>query len=118
VQQSADKVSWLMLEPAIMEVDRYLSVANAPDLEEDVSLCIQSGTRSMILDCSRLTYATISGLRVFLGLARKMNAVGGSLLIKGLKGQPREFFFSCGMDAVVSLVKSERRSPALRVARA
>lgn len=115
MQQNIDTLAgWPVTEPAIMEVDRYLSSANAPDLEEDTYLCIQSGARAMILDCSKLSYMTCSGMRAFLGLARKMYSVGGSLFIKGLKGQPRQLYFACGMDNALPLVKEERRSPALR----
>ena len=114
MQQISDMNLWHVTEPGILEVDRYLSSANAPDIEEDASLCIQSGARAMILNCSMLTYMTGAGLRVFLNLARKMYAAGGSLLIKGLKGQPRALFFACGMDSVVPLVKEETRFPSLR----
>lgn len=114
MQHTAEKSSWTVMEPEIMEIDRYLSGANAPDIEEDISLCIQSGARSMILDCTKLSYMTGAGLRTFLGVARKMSAVGGLLLIKGLKGQPRELYFACGMDVVAPLVKEERRAPGLR----
>jgi anti-anti-sigma factor len=114
VQQSIGISPWPVTEPEIMDADRYLSGANAPELEEDISLCIQSGARSMILDCSRLTYMTSAGLKTFLNIARKMYAVDGTIFIKGLKGQPRQLYFACGMDAVLPLVKEERRSPALR----
>ncbi len=111
LQQSIGISAWPVMEPEIMDTDRYLTGANAPEFEEDISLCIQSGARSMILDCSRLTYMTCAGLRVFFGIARKMYAAGGTLFIKGLKGQPRQLYFACGMDVVVPLVKEERRSP-------
>ncbi len=107
---------WRVTEPGIMDMDRYLSAANAPDIEEDAALCIQSGARSMILNCAQLTYMTGAGLRAFLSIAGKMYAAGGSLLIKGLKGQPRALFFACGMDSVVPLVKEETRFPSVRSA--
>ncbi|MDD3370703.1 MAG: STAS domain-containing protein [Alphaproteobacteria bacterium] len=114
MQQNVGLNPWPVIEPEIMEADRYLSGANAPELEEDISLCIQSGARSMILDCSRLTYMTSAGLRAFLAIAQKMYAVDGTIFIKGLRGQPRQLYFACGMDVVLPLVKEERRSPALR----
>jgi stage II sporulation protein AA (anti-sigma F factor antagonist) len=114
LQQNVDAASWHVTEPEIMDTDRYLSGANAPDFEEDISLCIQSGARSMILNCAMMTYMTSAGMRVFLSVARRMYATGGSLLIKGLKGQPRQLFFACGMDVVIPLVKEETRHPALR----
>jgi anti-anti-sigma factor len=114
LQQIVNTGLWQVTEPGILETDRYLSAANAPDLEEDASLCIESGARALILNCAMLTYMTGAGVRVFLNLARKMYAAGGSLQIKGLKGQPRALFFACGMDVVVPLVKEETRFPALR----
>jgi len=97
-----------------MDTDTYLCSANAPDIEEDMRLCIQSGARRMILNCAPLKYATSAGLRAFLGIAREMYAVGGTVQIKGLKSQPRELFFACGLDSVIPLVKEETRFPAYR----
>jgi anti-sigma B factor antagonist len=114
LQQNINATPWHVTEPEIMDTDRYLSGANAPDFEEDVSLCIQSGARAMVLNCAMMTYMTGAGLRVFLSIARRMYAAGGSLVIKGLKGQPRQLFFASGMDVVVPLVKEETRHPSLR----
>ena len=114
MQQIADTTPWRVTDPGIMDTDRYLSSANAPDFEEDVRLCIQSGSRKMVLNCANLTYLTSAGLRAFLAIARTMYAVGGILSVKGLSGQPRAFFFSCGMDTVIPLVKEETRYPSLR----
>ncbi len=114
MQQIADTTPWHVTDPGIMDTDRYLSSANAPDLEEDVRLCIQSGSRKMVLNCASLTYMTSAGLRAFLRIARIMYSVGGVLSVKGLKGQPRAFYFACGMDSVIPLVKEETRFPALR----
>lgn len=114
MQQAYDATPWRVTGPEIMDTDRYLSSANAPDLEEDITLCIRSGARSMILNCEKLTYMTTSGLRAFLNIARKMYAAEGSIFIKGLKGQPRQLYFACGMDTAIPMVKEETRSPALR----
>ncbi|MFA5040830.1 MAG: STAS domain-containing protein, partial [Bdellovibrionales bacterium] len=72
--------------------------------------------RSMILNCAQLAYMTSAGVRAFLGIAKKMYETGGTLQIKGLKGQPRALFFACGMDSVIPLVKEETRFPAFRSA--
>ncbi len=97
-----------------METDRYLSSANAPDIVEDLRLCVDSGARRMIVNCAPLKYATAAGLRAFLDVARHMYDAGGTVLIKGLQGQPREIFFASGMDAIIPLVKEETRFPAYR----
>ncbi|MGB9153306.1 MAG: STAS domain-containing protein [Alphaproteobacteria bacterium] len=96
-----DITLWRVTEPEIMDTDKYLSSANAPDLEEDIRLCITSGARNMILNCNSLDYMTGAGMRAFLTSARLMQKVGGKLSITGLKGQPRDLFYACGMDALI-----------------
>jgi stage II sporulation protein AA (anti-sigma F factor antagonist) len=99
--QSADTTSWNITEPEIMDTDKYLSSANAPDLEEDVRLCIKSGARKMILNCSGMTYMTGAGVRAILNMARMMQDVGGQLAVRGLSGQPQDIFAACGLDALI-----------------
>jgi anti-sigma B factor antagonist len=101
MQSSADMSPWNTLDAGIMDTDKYLSSANAPDLEEDVRLCITSGAREMIINCAPLTYMTAAGLHAFMNMARMMRDAGGTLKIVGLTGQPREIFDACGMDMVI-----------------
>ncbi|MDR3424507.1 MAG: STAS domain-containing protein [Alphaproteobacteria bacterium] len=101
MQQISGTDVWRVTEPAIMDTDRYLSSANAPDIEEDARLCIQSGARDMILNCAPLSYVTGAGLRAFLNIAALMQRVGGNIAIQGLKGQPLEFFQASGLDSVI-----------------
>ncbi|MDR3451068.1 MAG: STAS domain-containing protein [Alphaproteobacteria bacterium] len=100
MQQTADAL-WEVTEPEIFGLDHYLSSANAPDVEEDVRLCIKSGSRMMVLDCSVLSYMTGAGARAILNIARTMRDAGGNLFVKGLKGQPRDIFSACGLDLIV-----------------
>jgi anti-anti-sigma factor len=104
MQGNADTATWNIPGPEIMDTDKYLSSTNAPDLEEDVRLCIASGAREMILNCEALSYMTGAGVRAFLNIARMMNEADGSLRIKGLTGQPREIFTACGIDALIPSV--------------
>lgn len=96
-----DSAAWHITEPGIMDTDRYLSSANAPDFEEDVRLCIESGARHMVLNCAPLTYITSAGLRSFLTIASMMEKVGGEVSVQGLSGQPLEMFHAVGMDSIV-----------------
>ena len=94
-----------------MGTDRYLSSANAPDLEEDIRLCIVSGAREMIVDCGHLDYLTGAGLRTLLAVARMMQEIGGVFSVKGLSGQPRDLFYACGMDSLIPV--ADAPSPSL-----
>jgi len=70
----------------------------------------------MVLNCTNLTYATGAGLRAFLNIARMMQAVGGTLSVQGLKGQPREIFHACGMDRMIPVNEVAAISVAHQVA--
>gem|GEM_PF-1161572 len=107
MQHITDTASWQVTEPGIMDTDRYLSSANAPDFEEDLRLVIESGAREIIVNCASLTYLTGAGLRTLMNLARVMQTVGGNMSVQGLKGQPHEIFFACGMESVVPVMDQE-----------
>lgn len=92
---------WMVTEPEIMALDKYLSATNAPDLEEDTRLCIASGARDMIFDCSELGYMTGAGARAFLTIAKMMSDAGGKMSVANLNGQPRELFTACGLDLFI-----------------
>jgi len=101
MQHITDTTIWRVTEPEIMDTDKYLSSANAPDIEEDVRLCVQSGAREMVLNCANLTYMTAAGVRAFLNIARLMQNVGGTVSVTGLRGQPEEIFLASGMDFLI-----------------
>ena len=115
MQQLTEIQSWRVTGPEIMDTDRYLSSANAPDIEEDVRLCIQSGAREMILNCAPMTYMTAAGLRAFLNMARLMRQAGGTLSVQGLNGQPRELFYASAMDTMIP-VADEIGMPVIQAA--
>ncbi len=99
----SDISAWQVTEPEIMDTDKYLSSANAPDFEEDARLCITSGARAMVLNCAALTYATGAGMRAFLNIARMMQDAGGMLSVQNLSGQPRDIFMACGMNGMITM---------------
>ena len=112
----ADATAWQVTDPEIMDMDRYLSSANAPDFEEDARLCIASGARHMVLNCANLGYVTGAGLRSFLNIARMMRDVEGRLSIAGLKDQPKEMFYACGLNAFIPSLDEKQNLTAVQAA--
>src|ERR1700689_5312525 len=92
--------------PEIMEVMGYLDSNTAPQIEEDVMLCIQSGAREMILDCARLNYITGAGMRAILTMSRAMKAVEGRFGVCGLQPQVKAMLEACGYDRVVPIYEN------------
>ena len=90
---------WSVTEPGIMKLSGRIDSMSSPRIEEDVLLCIQSGTRDMILDCNEVTYITGAGVQSLLRLAREMQAARGRLVVCNLR--QRETFDFCGLDSVI-----------------
>ncbi|MDP9126772.1 MAG: STAS domain-containing protein [Pseudomonadota bacterium] len=104
--QALNPLSPSLPEPDIMEVSGYLDSTTALQVEEDVLLCIQSGAREMILDCTRLNYITGAGMRAILVMARAMQAVEGHFAVCGLQPQVKAMLAACGYDRVVSMYET------------
>ena len=108
--QATHTLSALLPEPEIMEVSGYLDSNTAPQIEEDVMLCIQSGSREMVLDCTRLNYITGAGMRSILVMARAMKAVEGRFAVCGLQPQVKAMLQACGYDRVIPLYESREEA--------
>ena len=104
--QTARTLSHALPEPEIMEVMGYLDSHTASQVEEDVMLCIQSGAREMILDCTRLSYITGAGMRAILTIMRAMKAVEGRFAVCGMQPQVRAMLEACGYDRIVPVCNS------------
>src|ERR1700722_13171370 len=98
--------TWTTNEPDVMDLTGRLDDGTAPIIAEDALLCIQSGSRRMLLNCSELTYITGAGLRTIWAVAREMKAVNGSLAICEMQPQIDEMFKATGLDKFVPVFGS------------
>lgn len=64
---------------------------------------IESGTRTLVLDCTKLTYISSSGLRIWLMTLKKITAAGGQLRIAGLQETVREVFVIAGFTSIFTI---------------
>jgi anti-anti-sigma factor len=104
--QTALADTWTPNEPDVMDITGRLDDGTAPIVAEDALLCIQSGSRRMLLDCSDLSYITGAGLRTILAVAREMKVVNGSLAICSAQPQIEEMFKATGIDGFVPVYES------------
>jgi anti-sigma B factor antagonist len=104
IESVSERESWKVTEPEIMKLSGRLDSITAPEMEEDVLLCIQSGARDMILDCDELTYITGAGVQSLLRVAREMQAVRGKIAVCNL--HERAIFDFCGLDSVIPVYES------------
>ena len=56
-----------------------------------------------ILDFSEVTFMDSSGIAVVINALRGMNAIGGQLLLEGIRHQPMRVFRASGIDQLVEI---------------
>ncbi len=64
---------------------------------------IDSGEKSILLDFSKISYASSAGLRAILIIAKKQKESGGKLAVCGLHDSVAEIFSVSGFDTIVDI---------------
>jgi len=75
-------------------------------LEEQAMGWIDAGQHQLILDCAPLIYISSAGLRVFLLIAKRIAAVGGSVKLCGVTGAVHEVFEISGFSRLFTILPS------------
>ena len=59
--------------------------------------------RSLTVDCAGVTFMDSSGIAVLLRLRQRMEALGGSLRVTGLREQPGRVLRAAGLERLISI---------------
>jgi anti-anti-sigma factor len=82
---------------ATLSLSGRLDGLSSPDLEQQVTVLIASGVRTLIFDLSGLEYVSSAGLRVFIIAAKKLKASGGAAQFTSLTPAVRDVFHISGL---------------------
>lgn len=81
-----------------------LDAGSAPEVLQLLLNRIEMGKQQIILDLSRLDYASSAGLRVFLMVSRRMREQRGQILLAGLNSNVRYLFNIAGLSLLFEVV--------------
>lgn len=73
-----------------------LDTAASQDVSKELEGLKTEASKTMILDCTELSYISSSGLRIFLTLRKTASAQGGRVIIRGLSNEIRSVFVMTG----------------------
>ena len=65
-------------------------------VNEQIEPVLEVAEKTIVLDCSELTYISSSGLRSFLTIRKASQAKGGRVVIKGMNDTIRSVFMMTG----------------------
>ena len=73
-----------------------LDTPASAEVSQQVQPLLDNAGKTILLDCSGLTYISSSGLRIFLTLRKAAAAAGGHVVIEGLSNEIRQVFMMTG----------------------
>ena len=90
----------------IVAIAGSLDSGTSPEAQKAID-AVLTGARKVAMDFSQLDYISSAGLRVLLGVAKKLRASGGTLGMFGLNQSVREVFEISGFASILSVYPSE-----------
>lgn len=88
----------------IVAIDDHLDTMAAPVFEQKVLSLIDGGERKLLIDCSALQYVNSAGLKVFLLAAKKLEPLGGQLVICSLAASVLMIFEMIGFTRIMKIL--------------
>ncbi len=88
----------------VMSFDGRLDTAASSQTEKDMQVLYDCEGHDIVLDCSKLTYISSSGLRLFLGLIKNARPKGSHVFLSGLNDDLRQVFDETGFTALFQLL--------------
>ena len=91
----------------ILFINGRIDTSTAPELEQAINKEIGFGNRKILLDFSRVSYISSSGLRVLLATAKKLKNPGDKFGICSLQPEVLKVFKLAGFTTIFSIYASE-----------
>lgn len=80
----------------VVLLEGRLDTPAAPQVEKDLTSLNDNNGQDIILDCTKLTYISSSGLRLFLGMMKIAKIKGSHVYITGINNEIRNVFAMTG----------------------
>ena len=73
-----------------------LDTPAAVEITGEIQPLLDGADKTIVLDCSELSYISSSGLRIFLTIRKAAATAGGKVVIEGLSPEIRQVFMMTG----------------------
>ena len=73
-----------------------LDTPAAVEITGEIQPLLDGADKTIVLDCSELSYISSSGLRIFLTIRKAAAEAGGTVVIEGLSSDIRQVFMMTG----------------------
>lgn len=81
---------------------KKIDASSAPKLDAALKAAIEGGELEIIVNMEETTYISSVGLRAFASAQKKMNKLGGSMILKGAQACIKEIFEVTGFGGILT----------------
>ena len=81
---------------------KKIDASSAPKLDAALKAAIEGGELEIIVNMEETTYISSVGLRAFASAQKKMNKLGGSMVLKGAQTCIKEIFEVTGFGGILT----------------
>jgi anti-anti-sigma factor len=93
-------------EVLILTISEHLDSATATVFESRLLGLVDRGERKIVIDCGSLEYVNSAGLKVFLLAAKRLEPLGGKLVLCALAPSVLMIFEMIGFTRIMKIVPS------------
>lgn len=90
----------------VVTIDDHLDTQTSEQFETKLLSLIAAGERRLLVDCGPLEYVNSAGLKVFLIAAKKLEALGGQLVLCALAPSVAMIFQMIGFHRVMRIAST------------
>jgi anti-anti-sigma factor len=91
-------------EVLVVTIDKHLDTSTAGEFETRLLGMIDRGERAILIDCEHLLYVNSAGLKVFLLAAKRLEPLGGRLVLCSLASAVLMIFEMIGFTRIMKIV--------------
>jgi anti-sigma B factor antagonist len=82
----------------VLKFQGSLDALTVPDVRPQVEALIDKSPSRIVVDLTHVTAIDSTGVALVVSLFKRMRALGGTIRVAGIQGQPREIFHFLRLD--------------------
>jgi anti-sigma B factor antagonist/stage II sporulation protein AA (anti-sigma F factor antagonist) len=102
-----DMKSQLKGDVLVLRFSGRLDAVSTPSLEKQIFQYIDQGHHKLLFNFSGVDYISSAGMRMLLGVAKKLKVVSGQMVLCSAASNVMDVFTMAGFDHVLQMSRSE-----------
>ena len=93
-------------DPAIIKIEGRIDGLTSKQIQTEIEEMLEAEVKNLILDFAGVYYLSSAGIKVFINIMKRLNAVGGQMFFVSLSSHILEIFKISGLCSVFKVFNS------------